>query len=243
MSHARRNGLIDLLEEEDNPAWLTTFADMMTLLLVFFVLMYAMYYLETEKFKAAVAEVEVQSREDGQSVSLLDYIEKRMGGDPIKLEDAIGLHTSKDDVHAQLETLIASANLGDSVIAVEDGQRIIVRVAGELLFDSGSATLRNGAGKALEGLAVTFFEYPDFKVSIGGHTDDQPISTARFASNWELSALRATAALRYFVSRGLPAAQFSATGYGDQLPLADNDSPAGRAANRRVEFVLEKATR
>lgn len=240
MSQERRSNLIELLDEDDNPAWLTTFADMMTLLLVFFVLMYAMYYLETEKFKAAVAEVEITTDEVGDSISLLDFVEKRMGGDPITLEEATGLKTSENDVHAELEALVRSANLGDSVIAVDEGQRIVLQVAGELLFESGSARLRDTANPVFEGLAVTFYEYPDYQVSIRGHTDDRPITTRDYASNWELSALRATTALRYFVDRGLPASQFSATGYADQMPIASNETAEGRAKNRRVEFVLEK---
>lgn len=253
---ARREGaLIDNMEEEDSPA-LTTFADMMTLLLVFFILMYAMHYLETEKFKAAVARIEVTSQQDGEQVSLLDLIEAQLGGDPISLEEVVGLNSFEQPSSAadpaatsapgsavaasQLQSLIRSANLGDSVVAVTRGEQVIIRVDGALLFDSGSAELRDTARAVFDTLAVTFSEYPDFQVDIRGHTDDLPITTARFASNWELSALRATSALRYFVDLGLPPGQFTATGYADRLPLEDNATPAGRAANRRGEFVLEK---
>jgi len=256
---ARREGtLIDSMEEENSPA-LTTFADMMTLLLVFFILMYSMYNLETEKLKAAVAEIEITSQKDGKHVSLLDYINANLGGDPISLERVIGLSgfdnpaaataptptttppsATPIGAAAELKSLIQSAKLGDSVVAVTQGEQVIIRVDGELLFDSGSAELRDASRPVFDTLAVTFSEFPDFHVDIRGHTDDLPIATARFASNWELSALRATSALRYFIELGLPPGQFTATGYADRLPLVDNATPAGRAANRRVEFVLEK---
>ncbi|HBP10772.1 MAG TPA: flagellar motor protein, partial [Nitrospina sp.] len=82
--------------------------------------------------------------------------------------------------------------------------------------------------------------YPDYKIHIQGHTDDDPISTERFPTNWELSAARATAVLRYFFDKGVEPEKMTATGYADTFPLASNDTDQGRTINRRVEFVLEK---
>ena len=83
-------------------------------------------------------------------------------------------------------------------------------------------------------------EYPEYTINIKGHTDDIPIATERFPSNWELSAVRATTVLKYLIGKGISARRLTATGYGDSDPLVPNTSDRNRAVNRRVEFVLEK---
>jgi len=84
------------------------------------------------------------------------------------------------------------------------------------------------------------FDYPDYNINIKGHTDNIPISTEIFPSNWELSAIRATTVLKYVISRGVNPDRLTATGYGDVMPLLPNTSEENRTQNRRVEFVLEK---
>jgi len=83
-------------------------------------------------------------------------------------------------------------------------------------------------------------EYNEYNVNIKGHTDNRPIRTLQFPSNWELSAIRATTVLKFLVDGGVDAKRLTATGYGSKLPLASNTSEKNRAKNRRVEFVLEK---
>jgi chemotaxis protein MotB len=92
----------------------------------------------------------------------------------------------------------------------------------------------------LDALLETLVINPGYKLEIQGHTDDIPISTAQFPSNWELSAVRATTVLRYMVDAGINPKRLTATGYGSSIPLVPNISPENRAINRRIEFVLEK---
>ena len=89
-------------------------------------------------------------------------------------------------------------------------------------------------------LTFLFRQYADYRIGIRGHTDDLDIETVQFPSNWELSAVRATTVLRYFIEEGIDPERMTATGYADFIPLVNNDSPENRARNRRVEFVLEK---
>jgi chemotaxis protein MotB len=109
-----------------------------------------------------------------------------------------------------------------------------------VLFNSGSATLNKNALPILDKIARLLFEYPEYNINIKGHTDNVPISTKQFPSNWDLSAIRATTVLKYLIQKGIKPERLTATGYGDVMPLVPNTSAENRAINRRVEFVQEK---
>jgi chemotaxis protein MotB len=122
-----------------------------------------------------------------------------------------------------------------------DRTKIVVRIPGGSLFEPGSADLVLAKSKPVLDEIVRLLEsYPRYRISVQGHTDDTPISTDRFPSNWELSSARATAVLRYFIDKNINPKRLTATGYADIFPIASNDSELGQATNRRVEFVLEK---
>jgi chemotaxis protein MotB len=107
----------------------------------------------------------------------------------------------------------------------------------DLLFDEGSTTLKPDSAPLLDRLARLLAQN-DYAVSVEGHTDDLPIHTDRFPSNWELSAARAGAVTRYFIEHGIAPSRLSAAGYADTRPIAANDSAADRARNRRVSLVV-----
>jgi chemotaxis protein MotB len=132
------------------------------------------------------------------------------------------------------------------------GERIIVlQVSSTAFFDSGSALLSDSGRAILQGVAVDLGseKYLGYQVTVEGHTDDTPISTAQFPSNWELSTSRAAAVVRYLLDQGLPAPMLRAAGYADSFPIAPNRDAAGRpvpenqARNRRVVIKLEKIER
>ena len=129
----------------------------------------------------------------------------------------------------------------DTDMTVEtSASKIVVRVPGASLFKPGQADLQLKARSLLDAVIKEVNKHPEYKVHIQGHTDDEPISTEKFPTNWELSSSRATAVLRYFVDKGAEPERMTATGYADTFPLGRNDTAPGRAKNRRVEFVLEK---
>ncbi|RMG90551.1 MAG: flagellar motor protein, partial [Candidatus Dadabacteria bacterium] len=128
--------------------------------------------------------------------------------------------------------------LGGAAEVTMDEEGVTVRVEGKLLFPSGSAELKPEAAAVLDRIAALIKKYT-FDLYILGHTDSVPIHTERFPSNWELSSARATAALRYLVERGADPARLVAVGFADSRPIAPNDTPEGRARNRRVEFVFK----
>ena len=212
--------------EEGSPAWMATFADMMSLLLTFFILMYAIASQNTSRIMTEVLGTETKS------LGVLDLIDKI--SIQKSLQELTGLNNPNilDDMDDIAE---------DSAMAVDTNEaKVVVRVPGANLFKPGQADLQLSGRPVLDGVIAVVRKYPDYKIHIQGHTDDDPISTEKFPTNWELSAARATAVLRYFFDKGVEPEKMTATGYADTFPLASNDTDQGRTLNRRVEFVLEK---
>jgi chemotaxis protein MotB len=116
--------------------------------------------------------------------------------------------------------------------------KMTVRLAEKVLFPSGSATLSRDGKSTLAKVADAFKDLKDRIVRVEGHTDNVPIKSAAFPSNWELSAARAIAVVRFLESAGVDPARLAAAGYGEWQPIAPNDTPEGRAQNRRIEISL-----
>jgi len=235
-------------DEEGNNAWIVTFADMMTLILVFFILLYTLADFEDEAYKELVESVQVIDG-DGNQISVIDFATRKgRNPEPLKvIEDLLGMNPGhvpvenlKPALVAEMESMIDNTDLADSVELAYNGDQINLQIDGRYLFESGQTQLKDRARFIFANLAQMFRDYADYKIAIRGHTDDQNIQTAQFPSNWELSAVRATTVLRYFIQQGIDPKRMTATGYADYLPLVENNSSENRARNRRVEFVLEK---
>ena len=235
-------------DEEGGSTWIVTFADMMTLILVFFILLYTLADFEDEAYKELVESVQVIDG-DGNQISVIDFATRKgRNPEPLKaIEDMLGMNPShvpvenlKPALVAEMESMIDNTDLADSVELAYNGDQINLQIDGRYLFESGQSELKDRARFIFANLAQMFRDYADYKIAIRGHTDDQGIQTDRFPSNWELSAVRATTVLRYFIRQGIDPRRMTATGYADYLPLVENNSSENRARNRRVEFVLEK---
>lgn len=235
-------------DEEGGSTWIVTFADMMTLILVFFILLYTLADFEDEAYKELVESVQVIDG-DGNQISVIDFATRKgRNPEPLKaIEDVLGMNPShvpvenlKPALVAEMESMIDNTDLADSVELAYNGDQINLQIDGRYLFESGESELKDRARFIFANLAQMFRDYADYKIAIRGHTDDQGIQTAQFPSNWELSAVRATTVLRYFIGQGIDPRRMTATGYADYLPLVANNSSENRARNRRVEFVLEK---
>jgi chemotaxis protein MotB len=135
-----------------------------------------------------------------------------------------------------LDKVQASA-LGKRIELTADQDNVNLEISDNILFDPGSATLKSHGRQLLNELSALLVAQ-DYSVSVEGHSDDVPFKSARFASNWELSATRATNVTRYLIDRNISAARLRAVGYADTHPRADNASVEGRARNRRVSLVL-----
>ncbi len=199
--------------------WMATFADMVTLLMVFFVLFYSVEKDNTEKFKSAI---DMMVEEDGP-----DGLAKIM-----KVVDSTKVMQNLKEMR--------DANKAAQAEETEE-DKIVLRVPGLNLFKKKSAKLTPAARPVLnEIVKIIKTKGKNHKIFIQGHTDDVPIHTAKYESNWELSAVRATAVLRHFYDKGIDPEKLTATGYADTFPMVPNNTKEGRAKNARIEFILEK---
>jgi len=238
-----RSDILDIIEDEDEATWLVTYADLMTLLLVFFIIMYAISSINLIKFRSALASIQFGSGQKNPGVGLLEIVKPEQLDKKVSLADLTGLKSREKEMLGDIDDLIQKKQLGKHIIAKISEGKIYIQIRGKVLFASGAAQLNDDAKPILDKIVGIIQDYEEFNVNIKGHTDNTPISTAQFASNWELSAIRATTVLKYLIDGEVNPMRLTATGYGDLLPLVTNNSAENRATNRRVEFVLERKTK
>ena len=229
-------------EEEssgDGAAWMATFADMMTLLLCFFILLLSFATMDIVKFRDAMGSVQealgVQFEHDGQFEAVAS---SPLQTDPYEEAPEIGEDRA---LLEELNSAIEEEGLESEVSAAIDGRGVIVRINGQVLYPRGDAALKEASTAILSRIAG-LANGTSHRLMIEGHTDDLPIRTARYPSNWELSTARAIAAMRFFVEQNVDAGRVGVAGYADLRPIQPNDSEANRGANRRVEFVFIRQT-
>ncbi len=229
--------------EEGAPAWMATFGDMMSLLLTFFVLLLSFSTQDVQNFRAMLGSVKealgVESARPGPfegrttSMALLTDREVSPTGHNRRFSDE-RLKQFKSKAEEKFE----QAGYADRVKVLLTVRGAVIRLDDAQLFDSGSARLRPEALKLLN-VVGEIFDAEEGPIAVEAHTDDRPIHTPEFPSNWELSAGRAAAAMRYLVKGStVDPARISVAGYADYHPVAPNDSAEHRALNRRVEFIL-----
>ncbi|PKO54305.1 MAG: type VI secretion system protein TssL [Betaproteobacteria bacterium HGW-Betaproteobacteria-21] len=267
---------MDLPEEEKVgiPAWVMTFADLMSLLMCFFVLLLSFAEMDAMKFKQIAGEMakafgvqrEVKALETPMGTSLI--FDKFSPGTPQPTPvDSVRQQTSQDDPKLKTYTSDAPAEarvkqaaerqvvksadelraalageLGAGMLQLEqEHKRIVIRIEERGSFSSGSADLTPLFDDMVRRIGESLAQLPG-TVAVEGHTDNIPISTARFRSNWDLSAARASSvANALLASRAVESARLRVHGFAETRPRADNLSAANRALNRRVEIVIDLA--
>lgn len=225
-------------ERDNQDRWLLTYADMITLLLAFFIMMYSMSVLNLSKFREAAVSIRSgfggEVRGQGRGVLLASSV-YTVSPSPVECAtgsaDAQLLKPLVDYIHTQWES--KGADIG------EDQRGIVITLLSDrVLFRPGSASLDPRAYPLLDKIAETLDKVVN-KVQVEGHTCNLRPRQSRYPSNWELSTARATNVLRYLVeTKGLESSRFSAAGYGSVRSVAKNDSDSNRRKNRRVEIVI-----
>jgi len=226
---------------DDDANWLITYADLMTILLVFFVLLYTLAFFEKEKYESRVEVIMRQLKQDQQPKGAMEMFDLSGNQDPkISLEDFTGLRSRETTLFKKVNKMAQKSDQRKKITTLSRYGKIMIIISGEALFGSGSASFNSDALPNFDQLIQLFDEYPEYTINIKGHTDNIPISTPAFPSNWELSAIRATTVLKYLIAKGISPQRLTATGYADIMPLVPNTTDENRNKNRRVEFVLEK---
>ena len=229
---------------DDDATWLVTYADLMTLLLVFFVLLYSLADFHKTEYENKLADVKKAALQHPEFQGLMEFLDKPDFLDQkIRIDQLTGLRPRDTALYNAVRHFIRTEPGTEHLSLDAKNGKLILTVSGETLFDSGSARLNPEALPVMNQMIELFQDYPEYSINIKGHTDDIPIDTQAFPSNWELSAIRATTVLKHLIARGVDPERLTATGYGDVIPLVPNTSDDNRAINRRVEFVLEKKDR
>lgn len=206
--------------DDSEDAWMISYLDVLTLIIALFVLLLAF---------ADHNEPDQGAESDARAPEILPHVQ-RSG----LLPELTGLNPH----YERLERAVQSLEL-QGVEARLDPEGMTLRLDDRLLFESGQADLTAAGREALAQLQPVLTSV-DGQISVEGHTDNVPISTARFPSNWELSSARAISVVRFLTEQGSSPDRLRAVGYGETRPIAANDMASGRAANRRVELVLRQ---
>jgi chemotaxis protein MotB len=263
-ARGRRRRHTDGAGHENEERWLLTYADMITLLLALFVVLFAISSVNVSKVKMLQQSLreafsgKVMSggeaiMQTGNSVSVrsLDSQPRIVPATPsigqpdsAAARAALAARREEDELQRlkrMLDAFAAAHGFRAQVETVVTRRGLVVRLLTDnVLFDSGLADLKP-QGLPLLGEVGTLLGVDRIHpIVIEGHTDDVPIATSKYASNWELSTARSAAVVRWLIGRDLPARRFSAAGYADLRPLASNGTAPGRARNRRVEVVLQR---
>ncbi|MEZ4414278.1 MAG: flagellar motor protein MotB [Gemmatimonadota bacterium] len=229
--------------EEGAPAWVMTFGDLMSLLLTFFILLFSMSSIEVEKFKAVAASFREALGEEGTGV--ISEVPPPMTQEPAKPEEvyvdsgAGQVSAAMSDIANVLQQFVQENDLSEQVDVSQDDAGVYLRIQDMALFRPGSSDIEAASVEIVQrlGLILQAIQVP---LVVSGHTDDIPIRSPIFHSNWELSAARAAGVARLLVETGHEPQSMTVEAYGEYRPIGDNASPEGRAQNRRVELYYSR---
>ncbi len=233
-------------EEEASEAWLLPYSDLMTLLLATFIALYAMSATDSTKMAQMAQAFSAAFNTGGPS--FFDQLGPSVSrhSERITTEDKgnsayIQETKSLEEVQKELDEYISQNNLQGELNTTMTDDGLMIRIKEKALFPSGSAELVEDAQKIGPVVAGLLAKIPE-RVVISGHTDNMPIATARYPSNWELSSQRALNFMKFLFASNtsLNPARFSSVGYSEYRPIADNQTDEGRSQNRRVEVLISR---
>ncbi len=236
------------IKEEDSSRtspdrYLITYADLVTLLLGLFVILYVSSRVDEEKYKefakAFADYFKPQKGEEyhGTGLSPFQGVRKGIPEPVLPFPDRRSLQEIQSDVEKSLEKYIKQGEIS----VVTRGQNVIITLPEKLLFKSGKAEIEPEGISILEKLSGSLRGLAqDQEVAIDGHTDSDPISNFRYPSNWHLSVARAVNVAYFLIEKGVPEYSIVVRGFADQRPIADNSTPENKARNRRVEITISE---
>lgn len=205
--------------EEQSERWLISYADLITTLMVFFLALYVLELakdrdLQTKKFEAQAASARVQATTNNAT-------------------------DARKAAQATLVALLRPLSDEHAITVSESPQGVEIAINAKVLFNSGDARLLPESIDVLDSVAKVLANQSGKNILVEGHSDSVPVTNGKYASNWELSAARAGAVVRFFVDKGIEPHRLAAVGRADNVPLVLGDDAAARAANRRVTILVQ----
>ncbi len=225
-------------EHDNRDRWLISYADFVTLLFAFFVVMYSISSVNEEKYKSFGEALNTAFNKESQAAS------GEQGELFMASREALRLAEQQRERQEHLQNLtvglsqVMSDLIEQNQVSVRQTRRgVEIDISASTLFGTGEASLQPGALAVLRQVAGVLGR-EELSIEVEGHTDNIPIATGQFPSNWELSSARASSVARLLGEGGVPARRLAVIGRGANQPLAPNDSPEGRAKNRRVTIIV-----
>jgi chemotaxis protein MotB len=247
-------------EEHVDESWLVPYSDLLTLLLALFIVLYGMSSVDAKKFSAlaealnrefqggtgffeypspAPSDLQNKSDLDNQNEQSLNESEE-MTEEELKNIQKQQDQKELENIQEKVNSYIDKNNLGDKLDTALTDEGLLVSIRDNVLFASGSADIREKDRKTVSEIANLLVMDPPRSTIVSGHTDNVPIHNSRFTSNWELSVTRSLNFMKLLLeNKKLDPQSFSAKGYGEFQPIADNGSAKGRERNRRVEILIQ----
>ncbi len=244
-------------EEHIDETWLIPYADLLTLLLALFIVLFASSSVNAQKFQemaqsfssvlsggAGVFEgatfVPVGDTVQDRGQDKVDGDEKKKSKEEQELQEKIKQETQQlENLKNRIDQYISENGLTTQLTTELNNFQLVLRISDNALFPSGAATVKSDAQNLAVAISDMLVAYPQYEIIVSGHTDDRPINTSEFKDNWMLSWKRSYNFMEILLnSNELDESRFSPVGYGEHRPIATNTTAEGRAANRRVEISI-----
>ncbi len=216
--------------------WLLTYVDLITLLMIFFVVMYAMSNVNATKYSQLSNSLKVAMGGGKSIIGTSDA--PSISNSTQAVDTAIVEQDKLENVKKQLDKYLKDNNMSNEVTSKVEERGLVVSLNDTLFFDSAQAVIKPESQKKLIEMGKILNQLGNY-IRIEGHTDNVPINNSEFSSNWQLSAIRATNVTELLINKaGIAPERLSSVGYGEYRPIADNSTEAGRAKNRRVDIII-----
>lgn len=215
-------------EHENHERWIVSYADFVTLLFALFVVLYSTASVQEGKYRAMSDSAQKSFNPTAYALKKGDISPKLVSG---------SRPNGKVEYIVTMKGVLKEFEQNNKLTIFQNSKGIVIRITDTALFDSGSAEIKTQAVGAIDGLAGVLADLKE-NIQIEGHTDNIPINSPLYPSNWELSSSRATSIVRRFVNYGIEPSRLTAIGYGEYRTIAGNDTGEGRSKNRRVDIVV-----
>ncbi|GAB6180140.1 flagellar motor protein MotB [Desulfotomaculum defluvii] len=227
-------------EKENNERWLITYSDLITLLLIFFIVMYTLSKIDANKYHAIASSL---AKTMGGSSSIMESGGPSMvpgASENKELTTAIEQieQQKMEKIRKQIEEYVNANGLAGKVTVAIEERGVVISFQDVVLFPLGSAELTSNSRDIVDKVGAILSQTTNY-IRVEGHTDNLPIRTSKFPSNWELSLVRSASVVHHLINNNqIPPERLSATGYGEYRPRQPNDSDANRQQNRRVDIIV-----